>query len=214
MVHLNHRATSNNEITSDGVTSAHRSSAKLRPPPQVRSELAEPAAPYPQWLEQELRSDHAGETGAVWIYRGVLSVTRDPGIRAFAQRHLKTEQRHLGLLENLLLARQRSRLVPIWRIAGFLTGALPALIGARAVYATVAAVETFVDRHYAQQIERLEPDGRWSSLRETLETCRLDEVSHRDESRDAAGDIGPAIRTWCYLVAVGSAAAVALARRI
>lgn len=43
----------------------------------------------------ELRSDHAGETGVVWIDRGSLAVSRDPVAREFAQRHLlATEQRH------------------------------------------------------------------------------------------------------------------------
>ena len=48
----------------------------------------------PMDLMPELRTDHAGETGAVWIYRGVLAVSRDPALRAFAQRHLATERRH------------------------------------------------------------------------------------------------------------------------
>lgn len=34
-------------------------------------------APWPQALQRELRTDHAGEAGAVMIYRGVLAVTRD-----------------------------------------------------------------------------------------------------------------------------------------
>jgi demethoxyubiquinone hydroxylase (CLK1/Coq7/Cat5 family) len=31
-------------------------------------------ASMPAWLVADLRSDQAGETGAVWIYRGVLAV--------------------------------------------------------------------------------------------------------------------------------------------
>lgn len=33
----------------------------------------------PASLVADLRSDHAGETGAVVIYRGILAVTRDAG---------------------------------------------------------------------------------------------------------------------------------------
>lgn len=47
----------------------------------------------------DLRTDHAGETGAVCIYRGVLRFARDPALRAFAQRHLATEQVHLQQME-------------------------------------------------------------------------------------------------------------------
>ncbi|MCZ8149187.1 MAG: demethoxyubiquinone hydroxylase family protein, partial [Roseomonas sp.] len=99
--------------------------------------------PIPDWLVRELRSDHAGETGAVMIYRGILAVSRDPGVRDFAARHGATEQGHLDLLEQLLPPAQRSRLLPIWKVAGFLTGALPALFGPRAVHVTIDAVESF-----------------------------------------------------------------------
>ncbi|MBC7446006.1 MAG: demethoxyubiquinone hydroxylase family protein, partial [Polaromonas sp.] len=45
----------------------------------------------PAGLVADLRSDHAGETGAVWIYRGMLCVTRDAAVRTFATHHLATE---------------------------------------------------------------------------------------------------------------------------
>lgn len=169
----------------------------------------------------DLRSDHAGEAGAVAIYKGILAATRDPELRKFAQRHLATERRHLAKLEELLVPRRRSRLLPLWRLAGWLTGALPALAGARAVFATIAAVETFVDRHYGAQLEkidRLDPAGRKAglqSVRALLDACRRDEIKHRDE---AASRLSPAsgavLRLWCRLVAAGSAAAVAVSRRI
>ncbi len=90
-------------------------------------------------LIADLRSDHAGETGAIMIYRAILAVARDPELRAFASAHMETEARHLELLEELLPPRQRSRLLPIWRVAGFLTGFFPALFGPRAVFATIDA---------------------------------------------------------------------------
>ncbi len=102
-----------------------------------------------------LRSDHAGETGAVYIYRGILAVSCNESVRAFAGRHLKTEQQHLRLMDSVLAPSQRSRLLPAWRTAGWLTGALPALFGANAVFRTIDAVESFVGRHYADQVERL-----------------------------------------------------------
>lgn len=172
-----------------------------------------PAA-MPAWLVADLRSDHAGETGAVWIYRGVLALSRDRALRAFAQRHLATEQRHLGLIDTCLPATAHSRLLPLWRVAGWLTGALPALLGPRAVYATIAAVETFVDRHYQAQIDRLAGDAAQAPLRELLDSCRRDEVAHRDEAARHAGPPGPLLRAWCTLVGAGSAAAVKVCRHV
>jgi 3-demethoxyubiquinol 3-hydroxylase len=162
----------------------------------------------------DLRSDHAGETGAVAIYRGILFVARDRGLRAFAQRHLHTEQQHLEQMQAWLPLSERSRLLPAWRVAGWLTGALPALFGPPAVYATIVAVETFVDRHYAEQIAHLEVVPGPPGLRDTLVACQADECAHRDEAA-ALGSrrAGMATRIWCRLVGAGSAAAVVLARR-
>jgi len=176
-----------------------------------------PAAPLdlPEWLVRELRSDHAGETGAVMIYRGILAVTKDAALRDFAARHGATEQGHLDLLERLLPPAQRSRLLPIWRVAGWLTGALPALFGPRAVHVTIDAVESFVDHHYQQQLDRLDAEGIHPEIRALLAQCQEEEVHHRDEARDLHGGApGPLLRAWAWVVGFGSSSAVMAAKRI
>ena len=190
---------------------------KFRPRLQTLASRREDrrANALPAWLVRDLRSDHAGETGAVAIYQGMLAVSRDLEIRAFAEAHLKTEQKHLELIEAVLPRRSRSILLPLWRLAGFLTGAVPALFGRNAVFATVDAVETFVDRHYADQVNRLNLEGTHDELRALLERCRIDEVRHRDEARLSL-DHAPGVvaGAWCWLVGAGSVVAVFLARRV
>jgi ubiquinone biosynthesis monooxygenase Coq7 len=176
------------------------------------------ASPLPSRLIADLRTDHAGETGAVMIYRGILATTGDSAVRSFAQRHLVTEAAHLAAIEQLLAPRHRSRLLPLWRAAGWLTGALPAWAGPRAVYATIEAVETFVDCHYTEQIEaidRLDPARAQASLqalREQLHSFRADEIDHRDEAAvrfdRPAPPASPALRLWIWAVAAGSRGAV------
>ena len=175
-----------------------------------------PGNKLPAWVFADLRTDHAGEIGAVCIYQGVLQFARDPALRAFAQHHLTTEQKHLRLISAWLPSARRSRLLPLWRLAGFLTGALPALFGPRAVYATIEAVETFVDRHYEEQIRALALQPGLSDLRQTLLDCQADEVAHRDEAAAARGPTRPGVmlRAWCAMVGAGSSAAVALIRHI
>ena len=163
----------------------------------------------------DLRSDHAGETGAVMIYRGILAGSRDPAVRAFAAAHLATEQQHLALMDALLPYAQRSILLPIWRVAGWLTGFLPALVGSNAVFATIDAVETFVDHHYEEQIKKLSEHGPGEALRAILISCQADEVHHRDEARDLGETRrGSFLRAWSWAVGFGSASAVSAARRI
>ncbi len=170
----------------------------------------------PPAVRAELRTDHAGEAGAVQIYRGVLAIARDPALRAFALRHMATEQQHLQLVEAWLPADSRSRLLPLWRLAGWITGALPAVAGPRFVYATIEAVERFVDEHYLQQIDALATQPELAALREMLQACRADELHHRDEAAAAQGvdAAGPLLRTWCGLVGFGSRAAVAVCRHV
>ncbi len=194
----------------------------LPPSPDLAATQASPpvaspgvAGPLPAWLIAELRSDHAGETGAVMIYRGILAVARDPAVLDFSRRHMATEQGHLDILEGVLAPDQRSRLLPIWRVAGWLTGAIPSLFGSRAVYATIDAVETFVDHHYQQQLDRLDAERIFPALRATLAQCQEDEVHHRDEARGlTARPPGALLRFWLALVDGGSRAAVAAARRV
>ncbi len=166
-------------------------------------------------LISDLRTDHAGETGAVYIYRGILAVSRDPAVIAFSKAHLKTEQSHLEKIEAVLAKPDRSRLIALWRVAGWLTGALPALFGRNAVYHTINAVETFVDHHYQEQIDRLEASGDQLEILALLQACQADEQHHRDEAaRLGTQKRGPILRVWAKLVDAGSKAAVGAARVI
>ena len=166
------------------------------------------------WLQRDLRSDHAGEYGAVMIYRGILAVSRDAQARQFAERHLITERQHLRLMEEIVPVACRTRLLPLWHVMGWLTGALPALFGRKAIFSTIEAVETFVDHHYEQQITRLSKHGNDALLRQTLLECQADEVNHRDEAaRLAMPTKGFFLRIWCRFVGAGSAIAVIAARR-
>ena len=176
--------------------------------------MAVTAIELPIWLEAELRSDQAGETGAVWIYRGVLATQPGPALRQFCLRHLATEQRHLAEINALLPPQGRSLLLPIWRIAGFLTGFLPACVSERSVYLTVAAVETFVQAHYQQQIVHTEM-RQFQSVKEKLTAFMRDEIDHKDEAAKLADGLpGPVAKRWCTLVGAGSKIAVMLARRV
>jgi 3-demethoxyubiquinol 3-hydroxylase len=200
---------------------AYRAFLRVRPALQALARRRQSAAQVTSRLslhmERELRSDHAGETGAVFIYRGIAAVAawrRDAQMLEFAQRHGATEAEHLQLLEVWLPAARRSLLLGPWRLAGWLTGALPALAGTRAMHGTIAAVETFVDRHYQQQIDHIRCQGGPDELLALLQRCQADELHHRDEAAALAGPRLPwPLRVWCALVGAGSAGAVVVARR-
>ena len=166
----------------------------------------------PRALKREMRSNHAGELGAVWIYRGVLAVTRDPALRAFAEEHGRTEAAHLAFFEAGLPSAGKTRLAPLWRVMGFGLGCLPALLSPAAVYRTIAAVEAFVDHHYGDQLGALAGQPAFEALAAVLAQFRAEECAHRDEAREKepSTDGGP----WTALVFKGSALGAALAKRI
>ena len=175
----------------------------------------------PATMVGDIRSDQAGETGAVWIYLGILAVTRDAQVRVFAREHLRTERQHLVAMNALLPIFRRSKLLIFWRIAGFLTGAIPSVFGPRAVFATIEAVERFVESHYQGQITQLSGLLGHDALRSLLIDCQTDEREHRLDAmkRGAQGMDLPRslpmpmpIRMWCRLVGSGSEFAVKLAR--
>jgi 3-demethoxyubiquinol 3-hydroxylase len=153
----------------------------------------------PKWLVSEMRSNHAGEYGAVQIYNGAkyglklheqLNIFIDDypvhGAIEFVTKHKKAEQIHLTIMESMLSKEGRTSLIPLWHLAGFALGFLPSVLGPRALYWTVAAVETFVEEHYGHQIQRLLDEGdRLPKLRERLETFCQDEVHHKEEAVDA-----------------------------
>ncbi len=190
--------------------------AKALPAAALLNALIAAEQVLPAEAVADLRTDHAGETGAVCMYHGVLFFARDPALRDFAQRHMATEQAHLQVIESWLPPESRSRLLPMWRLAGWLTGAIPSMFGPQAVYGTIETVEQFVDQHYQEQIDQLAGNAALHRLRQSLEECRCDEVAHRDEAIAArgAGAQGALQQGWNWLVATGSRGAVAVCRCI
>ena len=171
------------------------------------------ASELPSHLAGEMRSNHAGETGAVWIYRGVLALSRDAEIRAFAEHHLETEQNHLGFFEVWLTSREKSLLLPLWRLSGFVLGAVSAIGGRNWVYGSIEAVETFVVKHYESQYAALEAYGDTTLTAAIHQFCN-DEADHRDEAKGEAKSQSALLKAWCWVVGFGSEQAVKVARLI
>lgn len=102
----------------------------------IQSFLAKaPSHPLAARAVSDLRSDHAGEWGAVKIYEGVewaanVRLSYDSDAQAllrlidFSRRHRESESSHLMLLSQMLPPQHRTRLLPLWTAAGFLLGAV------------------------------------------------------------------------------------------
>ena len=167
----------------------------------------------PTFLLPAFRTNHAGETGAVYIYKGILSLSKDKDIINFSRNHLKTESHHLELIENILDKNQYSRLILLWKILGFLTGFIPALMGKKFVYATIFSVESFVESHYKEQIDLLK-NSKYNDIKMLLNELMADEVHHKDEALEKIEKLNFLHKIWGKLVKFGSISAVKISKLI
>ena len=135
---------------------------------------------FVEWV----RSDHAGETGAVWIYKGASLAFWSQKIRSMALEHGETEKQHLMVMDYLLPITKRSKLLFLWKIMGFGLGFISSLFGFKAFCHTINIVETFVEKHYEEQIRHLERNGKCSGLLIVLRNCCEEEVAHKEEAAE------------------------------
>lgn len=152
-----------------------------------------------------LRSDHAGEIGAVNIYKGILWCAKDPAVVAFANSHLAVESRHLEAIESILTPENRSILSPLWVVAGLVLGVLAAVGGKNFLFSTIAGVEEFVVEHYERQLPFFE-----GPVQELLIKMMSEEDMHRE---DATHRSSKRFALWDFLVKKGCGAAVSASSR-
>ena len=167
----------------------------------------------PNFIVPDLRTDHAGETGAVFIYKGILLVSKDSEIIKFSQNHLETELNHLDTLDQILDDSQKSKLLFLWRILGFLTGLIPSLFGKNAIYATIFYVESFVEAHYEEQIKLLNKKDNLQ-LRNLLDNLKNDEVVHKIDSFKKFNKSKIIHYFWGQIITIGSKIAVNISKVI
>jgi ubiquinone biosynthesis monooxygenase Coq7 len=169
-------------------------------------------------LEEILRVDHAGELGAVHIYRGQRAVfDRAPGKDRIAsdlaemQGH---EAEHLARFD-ALLAETRVRptlMAPLWRAAGFALGASTALLGEKAAHACTEAVETVIEDHYAGQIAELE--AKAPELAAELSKFRDEELAHRDKAVSEGAREAPGYGLLSAVIRAGCRVAIKVSEKL
>ena len=168
----------------------------------------------PPYLIPYFRSNHAGETGAVYIYKAIKIFNNDKKIKSFANEHYLTESRHLELIEKILEPQKRSKLILIWKVAGFFTGLIPSILGKNFIYSTIFYVESFVEKHYEEQIKILHQHQQHKNLKKILIDLMGDEVSHKNESLEYISGLKFYHKFWGKLISSGSSLAVQISKKI
>jgi len=134
--------------------------------------------------DRVMKVDHAGEHGAICIYRAQrwFARWRAPEMVGELEDFLDHERGHRARFEAELQRRKQRRCRSyFWcGLGGFALGAFTGLAGRRAIAATTVAIERVVLRHMHEQVAAL--GGVDEEATRTLRQIILEEQAHHDIS--------------------------------
>lgn len=131
-----------------------------------------------------MKVNHAGEHGAVNIYRGQLATARlmAPDLLEELAEFMAHEERHRSIFAEELRrrGRPRCRSYALCGLGGYVLGFVTGLLGKSAIAATTVAVESVVLRHLKGQIEIL--SGSDAAAVAAITAIVDEEQAHHDQS--------------------------------
>jgi 3-demethoxyubiquinol 3-hydroxylase len=137
-----------------------------------------------------LKVNHAGEFGAINIYRAQLLICsivmkkHVPMLESF----LEDETRHLNLFWKEIQIRNGVKCKSYWLcgIGGYVMGFVSALLGTTGIMACTWAVESVVVAHLHGQLEYLSSNGDTAAFA-AVKSILDDEANHRDTGFNRGG---------------------------
>jgi len=140
-----------------------------------------------------LKVNHAGEHGAIRIYRSQIAIARwrYPDIVHELEEMLGHEVNHRARFAEAMPSRHAKpcRMLILWSIGGRLLGMGTALLGRNAIWACTAAVEEAVHRHLNDQLAFL--SCRDQELYILIASIKSEELSHLHHAEERLTSRGP-----------------------
>jgi 3-demethoxyubiquinol 3-hydroxylase len=145
-----------------------------------------------------LKVNHAGEYGAIRIYRAQLWLARRffPDIVSFLEETLSHEMQHCALFRGAMRPRNTRPCcaMMLWGNGGFALGLITALLGRRGVWICTAAVEATVHRHMDEQLHFLaDKDAELHGLVSAIQEQELMHLRHAEQRIIAKSGWGSAL---------------------
>ena len=133
-----------------------------------------------------LKVNHAGEYGAIRIYRAQIWVARRlyPDVVAFLEETLGHEINHCAMFRNAMPTRDARpcRAMVLWGNGGLILGFLTALMGREGIWICTAAVEGAVHKHLDDQLFFLrDKDPELHSLINAIQAEELHHLNYAEE---------------------------------
>jgi ubiquinone biosynthesis monooxygenase Coq7 len=161
-----------------------------------------------------LRVNHAGEIGAIRIYRAQLSVINIlyKDLSVSFNELLRHEIEHCRAFRAAMPSRG---IIPcyslwVWSLGGYVLGLLTALMGRNTIMVCTEAVEDAVHRHLLEQAAFL--DGRDPELKNLIENIKMEELAHLDFARTRVRH-STATRALCLFIDAATSAIIWLSTR-
>ena len=138
-----------------------------------------------------LKVDHAGEFGAINIYKSQIFISRLLGrdYVPMLEKFMEDEEKHLNIFWEEIKRRNGIKCKSYWLcgLGGYFMGFISALLGKKGIMACTWAVESIVTGHLKKQLQYLEKTGdkaAYNAVRSILE----DEEHHRDVGLNEGGN--------------------------
>ena len=135
-------------------------------------------------IEEFIRVDHAGERGAIKIYKDQLlalnTIIKDKNLKKKIEEMKIHEKEHCVFFENEINKRniKTTKFLPIWDLLGVTLGFGSTLLGKKTAMLCTTFIEEVIDEHYQNQINQLMPDE--NILKEKIKKFRKEELHHKD----------------------------------
>lgn len=140
-------------------------------------------------IRRILKVNHAGEYGAIRIYRAQLWIARRryPDLVAFLTETLGHEIEHCSRFREAMPQRaaRPCRIMALWGNGGLVLGFLTGLLGRRGIWVCTAAVEAAVHRHLDDQLYFLK--DRDSDLYDLIKSIQIEELAHLHYAEERIG---------------------------
>jgi 3-demethoxyubiquinol 3-hydroxylase len=133
-----------------------------------------------------LKVNHAGEYGAIRIYRAQIWVARRlyPDVVAFLEETLAHEINHCAMFRSAMPQRRARpcRATVLWGNGGLILGFLTALMGREGIWICTAAVEGAVHKHLDDQLFFLrDKDPELHALIDAIQAEELHHLNYAEE---------------------------------
>ena len=169
-------------------------------------------------IEEFIRVDHAGERGAVKIYKGQLlalnTFVKDESLKKTIEEMKIHEKEHCEFFENEIKKRKipPTKLLPLWDLLGVGLGFGSTLLGKKAAMLCTASVEEVIDEHYLNQIKQLGNNEK--NLKKKITKFRQDELNHKDIAYEKGATKKGAYSILDLMIKTGSKIAINISEKI